>query len=71
MRALTKIQIAIRKQRYQISSHANEEMSEDNFISDDVENIINTGEIMRRYTRILVVLVMKLREIHKMVVEDV
>lgn len=31
--------------------HGNEEMSEDNLASNDIENIINTGAIMRKYTR--------------------
>jgi hypothetical protein len=37
MRALQRIQKAIRGQRYPISSHANEEMSEDNLVAEDVE----------------------------------
>jgi len=51
MRALQRIQKAIREQRYRISSHANEEMSEDNLVADDVENVILGGRIMRKFTR--------------------
>jgi hypothetical protein len=42
---------AIREQRYRISSHANEEMSEDVLEAIDLERIILTGEIRRRWTR--------------------
>jgi len=51
MRALQRIQRAIREQRYRISSHANEEMSEDNLVAEDVENVILRGGIMRKFTR--------------------
>ena len=51
MRALQRIQKAIREQRYRISSHANEEMSEDNLVAEDVENVILRGRIMRKFTR--------------------
>jgi hypothetical protein len=42
---------AIREQRYRISSHANEEMSEDELVAEDVESIILTGQIGQRFTR--------------------
>jgi len=42
---------AIREQRYRISSHANEEMSEDELVAEDIESIILTGQIARRVTR--------------------
>lgn len=48
---LEQIREAIRQQRYRISSHANEEMSEDDLEAVDVEQIILTGRITRRYTR--------------------
>jgi hypothetical protein len=51
MRAIERIREAIRRQRYRISSHANEEMSEDDLEAVDVEQIILTGRIARRYTR--------------------
>jgi hypothetical protein len=51
MRALQRIQRAIREQGYRISSHANEEMSEDNLVAKDVENVILRGRIMRKFTR--------------------
>jgi len=51
MRALQRMQKAVREQRYRISSHANEEMSEDNLVAEDVENIILRGRIVRRFTR--------------------
>jgi hypothetical protein len=51
MHALQRIQRAIREQRYRISSHANEEMSEDNLVAEDVENVILKGRVMRKFTR--------------------
>ncbi|MGO8991651.1 MAG: DUF4258 domain-containing protein [bacterium] len=59
MRALQRIQRAIREQRYRISSHANEEMSEDNLVAKDVENVILRGRVIRKFTRDLVAPVMK------------
>lgn len=51
MRVLQRIQRTIREQRYRISAHANEEMSEDNLVAKDVENVILRGRIMRKFTR--------------------
>lgn len=51
MRTIERIREAIRLQRYRISSHANEEMSEDDLEAVDVEQIILTGGIAHRYTR--------------------
>ncbi len=51
MRALQNMRQAVREQQYRISSHANEEMSEDDLVAEDVESIILTGEIARRFTR--------------------
>jgi hypothetical protein len=50
MRALYGIRQAIREQRYRISSHANEEMSEDGLEAKDIESIILTGRVARRFT---------------------
>jgi hypothetical protein len=50
MRALQNMRQAIREQRYRISSHANEEMSEDGLVAADVESIVLTGEIAQRFT---------------------
>jgi hypothetical protein len=50
MRALQRMRLAVNEQRYRISSHANEEMSKDELLSVDIENIILTGKIVRRYT---------------------
>ena len=45
---LEAIRSAIRDQRYRISSHANEEMSEDRLTSNDLECIILKGRVARR-----------------------
>ena len=45
MRAIKRMREAIRQQRYRISSHANEEMSDDDLEAVDVEQIILTGDI--------------------------
>ncbi len=50
MDILQRMQQAIRKQNYRISSHANEEMADDFLAADDIENIILTGEITQRLT---------------------
>lgn len=47
---LSQMRQAIREQRYRISSHANEEMSEDNLVMDDIENIILTGQVAQKFT---------------------
>lgn len=41
---------AIRNQRYRISSHANDEMADDLLMAVDIEHIILTGDIARRFT---------------------
>jgi hypothetical protein len=51
MRAIDRLRRAVREQRYRISAHANEEMSDDGLEAGDIENIIFTGKIMRRFTR--------------------
>ena len=50
MPALMRIRQAIRDQRYRISGHANEEMSEDNLLAEDVESAILSGQVQRKYT---------------------
>lgn len=50
MRTLQRIRQAIREQRYQISSHANAEMADDDLEAQDIEHIILTGEITRQFT---------------------
>jgi uncharacterized protein DUF4258 len=49
--AIARIRQAVRAQRYRISAHANEEMSDDDLEAKDIEAIIFTGTIPRRLTR--------------------
>jgi hypothetical protein len=51
MRALDRIRQAIREQEYRISSHANEEMSNDELEAKDIESIVLTGRIAKKFTR--------------------
>lgn len=51
MRILDRLRQAVHEQQYRISSHANEEMSDDGLEARDVENIILTGRVARRFTR--------------------
>ena len=51
MRALDRMRKAIREQRYRISSHANEEMAEDDLMAEDLESIVLTGQIARKFTK--------------------
>jgi hypothetical protein len=50
MDPLQRMRQAIREQRYRISSHANDEMADDLLVAADVESIIFTGEIARKFT---------------------
>lgn len=50
MGTLQRIQDAILEQNYRISSHANEEMSDDDLESEDIESIILSGMISRQFT---------------------
>lgn len=50
MRVLQRLRQAIREQRYRISSHANEEMSEDDLTAEDIERIILVGQIIQKFT---------------------
>ena len=47
---LERIRQAVHEQRYRISSHVNEEMSDDDLESHDVEQALLTGAITRRLT---------------------
>ena len=50
-KAIEKLRELIRLQEYEISSHANEEMSNEEFVAVDVENAILAGKIVKRFTR--------------------
>jgi hypothetical protein len=50
MNELERIRQVVHEQRYRISSHANEEMSDDDLESHDVEQVLLTGTIRRRLT---------------------
>ena len=50
MDELERMHQAVYDQWYRISSHANEEMSEDDLEAHDVEHIVLTGNITRRLT---------------------
>ena len=50
-RAIDKLRRLIRDQEYDISTHANEEMSNDALIALDIENAILTGRITKRLSR--------------------
>ena len=50
MRAIDRIRRCVREERYRISLHANEEISEDRLLAVDIEAAILTGEIRRRFT---------------------
>ena len=45
------IRKAIRQEDYRISAHANEEMADDDLLAVDVEQIVLSGKIYRRFTR--------------------
>ena len=51
MEILQRIRRAVREQKYRISSHANEEMSDDELEARDIESVIFTGRVARRFTR--------------------
>ena len=48
---IERIRQTIRTQRYRISAHANDEMSDDALEAQDIEEIISTGTITQRFTR--------------------
>lgn len=47
---IERIRQAIRTQQYQISSHANTEMADDDLEAQDIEQILLTGQITQRFT---------------------
>jgi len=49
--AIEQLRSAIRQERYRISGHANEELTEDDLTADDVESIVLGGAVTRRFTR--------------------
>ena len=51
MDILYRIRQSIREERYRISSHANEEMSDDELETKDIESIIFTGKVAQKFTR--------------------
>ena len=50
-KAIEKLRELVRCEEYEISTHANEEMSNDDLVALDVENAILTGKIEIRFTR--------------------
>lgn len=50
-RAIEKIKHKVVEQTYTISSHGNEEMSDDDLTASDVEHAILTGQIRKRFTK--------------------
>ncbi len=50
MGAIQRLRWAVREHMYRISFHANKEMSEDGLFTEDVEQIILGGDVIRKYT---------------------
>lgn len=50
-KAIEKLRELVRGEEYEISTHANQEMSNDELVAIDVENAIQTGKIAKRFTR--------------------
>ncbi len=50
MNALQRIRQAVHEETYRISSHANDEMADDFFDAADVEKILLTGKISKKFT---------------------
>jgi hypothetical protein len=50
-RTIDRLRGLIRDQEYQISIHANEEMSNDELIAVDIESAILTGKVTKRFTK--------------------
>jgi hypothetical protein len=50
-RTIDKLRDLIREEKYEISVHANKEMSDDLLLAVDVENSILTGAITKRFTK--------------------
>jgi len=51
MAILARIRQAIRDENYRITAHANEEMAEDDLFAMDIEEIILTGNVFKKYTK--------------------
>jgi hypothetical protein len=51
MSTLQRLRQSVDEQQYRISSHANEEMSEDQLTTEDIEAITLRGRIVRRHKR--------------------
>lgn len=51
MNILDKIRQKVSEEAYKITSHANEEMSEDHLIAVDIENAILNGQIKKKFSR--------------------
>jgi hypothetical protein len=51
MSPLQRIRKAAREQRYRISSHANEEMADDDLVLNDVQDVLERGKIVAGFTR--------------------
>ena len=47
---IDRIRQAVRAQRYRLSLHAIEEMAEDELESDDIEEVVLTGQVASRFT---------------------
>jgi len=50
-RAVETIKQKVAEQQYTISGHANEEMSDDALTASDVEHVLLTGKISKRFTK--------------------
>lgn len=50
-RGIEELRQKVRAQRYTISGHANEEMSEDELTALDIERAILTGKIAKRFSK--------------------
>ena len=50
MDILKRIKNAVQNENYLLTSHANDEMADDFLEAADIENIIRTGKIIRKFT---------------------
>ncbi len=50
-RPIDKLRDLVREEKYQISVHANEEMSSDSLVVVDIENAVLSGKITKRFTK--------------------
>ena len=51
MPAIDSLRRVVREERYRISSHANEEMSKDELLAEDIEQMVMSGRVTRKFTR--------------------